>query len=157
MRVHVPVHLRWGDQDAYNHVNNVELLRVLEEARVRALWRTDDSGSDGVDQGLALIDAAPGATTMTLVARHEVEYRAPISYQRTPLDVQLWIGRIGGASIDICYEVRAQQTERAAAAVGATTVVLVDADSGSPRRISSEERTAWESYCETPVHFTGRR
>ncbi|OUE16058.1 putative ABC transporter ATP-binding protein [Clavibacter michiganensis subsp. michiganensis] len=44
-RVHVPVHLRWADLDAYDHVNNVEVLRLLEEARVRAFWRGDDDGA----------------------------------------------------------------------------------------------------------------
>jgi len=30
--VHVPA--RWGDMDAYGHVNNVAILSVMEEARV---------------------------------------------------------------------------------------------------------------------------
>ncbi|HNP15801.1 MAG TPA: thioesterase family protein, partial [Terrimesophilobacter sp.] len=38
MRIHIPIPLRWGDLDAYNHVNNVQMMRILEEARVRALW-----------------------------------------------------------------------------------------------------------------------
>ena len=33
-RIEVPVQLRWSDMDAYAHVNNVEMLRLLEEARV---------------------------------------------------------------------------------------------------------------------------
>ncbi|MCW4459723.1 thioesterase family protein [Microbacterium sp. MPKO10] len=155
MRVHAPVHLRWGDLDAYNHVNNVELMRVLEEARVRVFWRSDDH-SDGIDQGMALIDAEPGAETLTLVARHEVEYRKPISYQRAPLDVQIWIGRIGGASLDVCYEVFTQDGDEPAACA-ATTVVLVNAETGSPRRVSANERRAWQDYAEGPIEFTGRR
>ncbi|RIJ29247.1 acyl-CoA thioesterase, partial [Clavibacter michiganensis subsp. insidiosus] len=87
-RVHVPIHLRWADLDAYDHVNNVEVLRLLEEARVRAFWRGED---DGVDAGLALIDASAGASPMTLIARQEVEYLLPISYGRRPLDVQVWL------------------------------------------------------------------
>ena len=31
-RVEVP--LRWSDMDAYGHVNNVQYLRLLEDARV---------------------------------------------------------------------------------------------------------------------------
>ncbi|MGL5850524.1 MAG: acyl-CoA thioesterase, partial [Phycicoccus sp.] len=31
-RVEVP--LRWSDMDAYGHVNNVQFLRLLEDARV---------------------------------------------------------------------------------------------------------------------------
>lgn len=31
-RLHVPIPLRWSDFDAYAHVNNAEMLRLLEEA-----------------------------------------------------------------------------------------------------------------------------
>ena len=34
-RLHLPIHVRWGDLDAYNHVNNTSILKLLEEARVR--------------------------------------------------------------------------------------------------------------------------
>lgn len=32
----VQIHLRWGDMDAYGHVNNVQIVRLMEEARVLA-------------------------------------------------------------------------------------------------------------------------
>lgn len=156
MRVHVPIHLRWGDLDAYNHVNNVELMRILEEARVRAFWRSADDGGD-IDQGMALIEADAGSDTMTLIARHEVEYAAPIPYQQAPLDVQLWIGRLGGASLEVCYEVFPSRTSDVLYARAASTIVLVDAAHGRPRRITPVEREAWEKYAEEPVVFTGRR
>ena len=37
-RLEVDVQLRWSDMDAYAHVNNVEMLRLLEEARIEAFW-----------------------------------------------------------------------------------------------------------------------
>jgi acyl-CoA thioester hydrolase len=155
-RVHVPVHLRWADLDAYDHVNNVEVLRLLEEARVRAFWRGDDG--DGVDPGMALIDATAGAATMTMIARQEIEYLLPISYGRRPLDVQVWLGRLGGSSLEACYEVRTPVGVEPSAlyARASTTIVLVDAASGRPRRISEDERTAWTRYLEEPVAFSRR-
>ena len=33
MRLHVAIPLRWSDFDAYAHVNNAEMLRLLEEGR----------------------------------------------------------------------------------------------------------------------------
>ncbi|SEC14459.1 acyl-CoA thioester hydrolase [Paramicrobacterium humi] len=156
MRVHVPIHLRWGDLDAYNHVNNVELMRVFEEARVRAFWRSDDEGGD-VDQGMALIEAEVGSDTMTLIARHEVEYVAPIPYQRGPLDVRMWIGALGGASLDVCYEVYPDRESDLLFARASSTIVLVDAASGKPRRITAREREAWQRYLEEPVPFTRKR
>ena len=156
-RVHVPVHLRWADLDAYDHVNNVEVLRLLEEARVRAFWRSGDDG-DGVDPGMALIDATAGAETMTMIARQEIEYRLPISYGRRPLDVQVWLGRLGGSSLEACYEVRTPAGVEPAAlyARASTTIVLVDARTGRPRRISDDERAAWTRYLEEPVGFSRR-
>ncbi|BAS13810.1 hypothetical protein AHiyo8_21130 [Arthrobacter sp. Hiyo8] len=28
--------MRWGDMDAYGHINNVQIVRMLEEARIAA-------------------------------------------------------------------------------------------------------------------------
>ncbi|KZC93932.1 MULTISPECIES: acyl-CoA thioesterase [Clavibacter] len=156
-RVHVPVHLRWADLDAYDHVNNVEVLRLLEEARVRAFWRGDDDG-EGVDPGMALIHASAGASTMTMIARQEVEYLLPISYGRRPLDVQVWLGRLGGSSLEACYEVRTPAGVEPAAlyARASTTIVLVDAATGRPRRITDAERAGWSAYLEEPVAFSRR-
>ncbi|RII94147.1 acyl-CoA thioesterase [Clavibacter californiensis] len=154
-RVHVPVHLRWADLDAYDHVNNVEVLRLLEEARVRAFWRGDD---DGMDAGMALIDASAGASTMTMIARQEIEYLLPISYGRRPLDVQVWLGRLGGSSLEACYEVRTPVGVEPSAlyARATSTIVLVDSTTSRPRRITEEERAAWAEYVEEPVAFSRR-
>ncbi len=156
MRVHVPVHLRWGDLDAYNHVNNVEVMRLLEEARVRAFWRSDEEG--GVDQGMALIEAEAGSSTITLIARHEIAYLAPIAYRRAPLDVQLWISHLGGASLDVAYDVRGSG-DRAddLYAQAVSTIVLVDAATGRPRRITEVERAAWSRYLGEPLDLGRRR
>jgi acyl-CoA thioester hydrolase len=162
MRLHVPVHLRWGDLDAYNHVNNVELMRLLEEARVRAFWRSDEDGGDedggGLDRGMALIEAEAGSDTVTLIARHEVVYVAPVAYRRAPLDVQLWISHLGGASLDVCYDVYGTgQTEDDLYARAVSTIVLVDASTGRPRRITAEERAAWSAYLGEPLELSRKR
>ena len=157
MRVHVPIHLRWGDLDAYNHVNNVELMRLLEEARVRVFWRDESEGGD-IDSGMALIEAEAGSNTITLIARHEVEYVAPIPYQRQPLDVQVWIAHLGGASLQVDYEVFGPVgPDQPLYARASSTIVLVDAATSRPRRITDEERTAWTRYLEDPVPFAKRR
>jgi acyl-CoA thioester hydrolase len=156
MRVHVPIHLRWGDLDAYNHVNNVELMRLLEEARVRVFWRSTEEGGD-VDSGMALIEAEAGSDTITLIARHEVEYVRPIPYQRQPLDVQIWIGRLGGASLEVNYEVFGPVSDdQPLYARASSSIVLVNASTSRPRRITDEERVAWTRYLEEPVAFTKR-
>jgi len=159
MRLHVPIKLRWSDLDAYGHVNNAEMLRLLEEARIEAFWATDDSGSGAAVGGsTAVLDGRPGADTLTLIARQEIEYLAPIPYLRQPLDVQLWLGRLGGASLEVCYEVWSPEgTEpRTLFTRAATTIVLVDATTQRPRRINERERHAWTPYLDEPVVFAKR-
>ena len=167
MRLHVPIGLRWSDLDAYAHVNNAEMLRLLEEARIQAFW-TADAAAAGTEEAAsepsalgataAVIDGRPGADTLTLIARQEVEYLLPIPYLRQPLDIELWIGRLGGASLEVCYEVFSPEgvSPRVLFTRAATTLVMVSAASGRPRRISEAERAAWTPYLDAPVVFTKR-
>ncbi|PPL18346.1 acyl-CoA thioesterase [Microterricola pindariensis] len=161
MRLHVPIRLRWSDLDAYGHVNNAEMLRLLEEARIQAFWADDaEGGAQGaVGASTAVLDARPGAATLSLIARQEIEYLAPIPYLRAPMDVELWIGNLGGASLEVCYQVWSPESTEARTLYtrAATTIVLVDSVTERPRRISAEERAAWTPYLEDPVQFAKRR
>lgn len=157
-RLHLPIHLRWGDLDAFNHVNNVSMLTLLEEARVQVLWEPGDGESA---PPTAVLDSSNRGGILTLVARQEIEYLLPVSYQRHPLDVQVWFGRLGGSSLDICYEVRSPlQTAREGAqqvyARATTVVVKADAATGRPMRLSDAERSAWAPYVGDPLEY-GRR
>jgi acyl-CoA thioester hydrolase len=148
MRLAVPVTVRWSDLDAYGHVNNASLLTLLEEARVAAFWAGGPAGSPET----AIIDAGPGATSVTVIARQEAEYLAQIPHHREPIVVDTWIGHMGGASMLVCYEVlspdRSQVYARAA-----TTVVMLDASTGRPRRLTDAERAAWSPCLEDPIRF----
>lgn len=155
MRLNVPIPLRWSDFDAYAHVNNAEMFRLLEEARISSFWVNDD-GTSGVQT--AILDARPGAAAVALVARQEIEYVAPIPYQRQPINIELWIGRLGGASLEICYELYSPDgvDPRILYAKAATTLVMVELATNRPVRITDEQRAAWEPYIEAPVAFTKR-
>lgn len=146
MRVHVPIPLRWGDLDAYNHVNNVTVLRILEEARVRALWMTEA----GDPLPTAVVEATAGSNTITMIADHIIEYVAPIEYQREPLDIQMWFSAFGGASATIAYEMFSHGNLVVRAE---STMVFIDAKTQRPRRISGRERDAWEPYFGSPIAF----
>jgi len=155
-RLHIQLPLRWSDFDAYAHVNNAEMLRLLEEARIQAFWRPDE-GTAGVSD-TAILDARPGAKTISLIARQEIEYLAPIPYMRAPIDIEMWFGRIGGASAEINYELYSPEgvEPRVLFTRAATTLVMVTAATGRPERISEELRGAWSPYLEEPVSFTKR-
>ncbi|NAZ77605.1 acyl-CoA thioesterase [Kineococcus sp. T13] len=125
--------LRWGDMDAYRHVNNVEVLRLLEEARVRAFGMAHRDGG------------VPMLATGMVVARHTVDYLSPLDYRLEPVAVDLWVSRTGGASFEVSYEV----LEPDEAAVGelrtyvraTTTCVAYDFAAGRPRRLGDGERS----------------
>lgn len=151
-RIEVPVQLRWSDLDAYAHVNNVEMLRLLEEARIEVFWAhpvAADPPAARPARPTAILDATPGSATATLVAHLEVEYLVPLTYRRDPVVVVLWLGRLGGASLEICYEVTDQAGTVYARAT--TTMVLVDVATNRPRRITDAERAAWAPFVEEPV------
>ena len=158
MKLHVPISLRWSDLDAYGHVNNAEMLRLLEEARIQAFWVTDETGGSAVGASTAVLDGKPGAATLTLIARQEIEYLAPVPYMRQPLDVRLWLGKLGGASLEVCYEVwsPAGVEPELLYTRASTTIVLVDAVTERPRKINDIERAAWTPYLDAPVEFTRR-
>ncbi|MGB3414920.1 MAG: thioesterase family protein [Microbacteriaceae bacterium] len=149
-RLHIPIHLRWADLDAFGHVNNVQVARLLEEARVRAFWK--DESTDAFPT--AVVDSGPTASTWTLIARQELEYLVPMPYFTAPVDVQAWFSKIGGASIDICYEVYSPHgSEQVLHYKAQTTLVLVDSSTQAPRRINPAERASWEPYLGEALTF----
>ncbi len=158
-RLHIPIHLRWGDLDAFNHVNNTSMLKLLEEARVRAFW-LPAPGEEA--PGTAVLESSIHHGVLTLIARQEIEYLAPVPYQRHPLDVQMWFGKLGGSSIEVCYEVcspmeTAGDGGQEVYARATTVVVKVDAATGRPMRLSAGEREAWQPYLGDPIDYAHRR
>lgn len=145
-RLTVPVTVRWSDIDGYGHVNNAAVVTLLEEARIAAFWSDAPAGG-------GKLPAGPGGETATLIAHLEIEYLAPLGYSTEPVEVQLWLARMGGASLDICYEVPGADGPAVRAM---TTLVLVDAATGRPRRITEEERAAWSELLDEPVAFRRR-
>jgi len=167
-RLSIPLHIRWSDIDGYQHVNNAKVFTLLEEARIAAFWASVpgdaqfDAVGGGVDPahphhgapGTKILDTGPGSGTNTYIARQEIEYLAPLPYTLHPVDVQLWISHLGGASIDVCYEIEGTDGPAVRAM---TTLVLIDEETEKPRRMTDAERAAWEPYLDEPVPFRRRR
>ncbi|MFH5822382.1 acyl-CoA thioesterase [Georgenia sp. AZ-5] len=103
--------------------------------------------------GTKVLATGPGSGTNTYIARQEIEYLAPLPYTLKPLQVQLWISHLGGASIDICYEIPGPD---GIAVRAMTTLVLIDEASGKPRRMTEQERATWAPYLDEPVRFRRR-
>lgn len=154
-RVHIPIDLRWGDLDALGHVNNTSMLKLLEEARLRAFWLPEDGGQAAPTAVFDMSVLEGGGARATLIARQEIEYLRPVPYGHRPLDVQLWIGRIGGSSIEVCYEVFSPVGDdpQVLYARSSAVVVLVDTASGRPTRLAPSERAAWQPFVGAPIQY----
>jgi acyl-CoA thioester hydrolase len=155
--LHLPIALRWGDLDAYGHVNNVAIARLVEEVRIRALWR--NPGDDPAElPPTAVLDAANSSDVQSLVARLSIDYLAPMPYVRDELAATLWFEKIGGASVTIVIELASPLTapERVVYARASTTLVTVSAQTGRPVRIPDDRRAAWGPYVETPANAPTR-
>jgi acyl-CoA thioester hydrolase len=142
-RVNVP--LRWSDMDAYGHVNNVQFLRLLEDARVIGFEEWFGQDRSVLAEGI-------------VVARHEIEYLAPLLFRVPPIVVEMWATRIGGAGFDLAYEVRDHAAVDATVYARAeTTLVLYDFATSRPRRMGPDLRAVLESHSGEPVPFRWRR
>lgn len=125
--------MRWGDMDAYQHVNNVVYLAYLEEARVDMLFRAArEMGAAALSEGM-------------LVARHEIDYRRPLVYHPAGVDIDVWVTDIGAARFNVAYEVR---DDEAVFAQARTVLVPYDLENHRPRRLREEERKYLQLFLE---------
>ena len=77
--------MRWADMDLLGHVNNVTYVDYLAEAR-RSLFA-----------GLPAAEAT--------VARHQVEFRAPLVFRRRPVLVDSWVTGVEPHEVRLGHEV----------------------------------------------------
>ncbi|EFV13561.1 acyl-CoA thioesterase [Segniliparus rugosus] len=132
----VSIQVRFGDMDAYGHVNNVSTLRLIEEARCRLL-----------------LDQLGWTDLRVLVARQEIEYRAMLHYSTADPKVWIWASRVGGSSFELSYAI--ENPDGQVTAVAATTIVVIDENS-RPAPIPDEARAKLDKLSGPPVPFRGR-
>ena len=95
--------LRWSDMDSYGHVNNVQYLRYLEDARVALFFE------GAVQTGVKSFEGE------LVVVRHEIDYRRPLLFRTEPVTVETWVTQIRSSSFTIDYEIRDDTTSYATA------------------------------------------
>lgn len=103
--------IRWGDMDAYSHVNNTIYFRFMEQARV------DWIHSLGYD-------TMPGDEAM-LMMNGFCNFYQQLSYPGT-LILKTYIGAIGRTSMDLYTSMSLTSTPEVIAAFGGATMVLVN-------------------------------
>lgn len=137
----VEVPLRWSDMDAYGHVNNVQYLRLLEDARVIGFREWFPDRPTLLDEGI-------------VVTRHVIEYRAPLTYRPEPVEVDMWVTRVHGAGFDLGYVVRDPSgVGDCTYAVAETGLALYDFATARPRRLEPAARDALAAHVGEAVTF----
>ncbi len=109
--------VRWGDMDAFGHVNNAVYFRYFEQARIEALDRA--LGGDW-PEGAGPILAATSA-----------EFRRPLRFPATAL-VRVSVGDPGRTSFRQRFELRVEGEGDEPFATGDARLVWVDAKTGQP-------------------------
>jgi acyl-CoA thioester hydrolase len=122
----LPLQLRWGDLDAFNHVNNSNFLTYLEEARIR--W------FDSIGEAWVTDEFAP------LLAAVQLNYRRPIPYP-SEVVVQLFVDRVGTSSVTIAHAI-ASDDGTVLYCDGHVVAVWIDRASGRPRALPDSIRKA---------------
>ncbi len=116
-------YVRWDDLDAIGHVNNARYLTYAQEARFAML----------------------GIFNM-VVARAEVDFKAPINAGNIYVDVTIWIEAIGKSSFTMVYEISSEGTLFAKIK---TVQVTVTDDTLSSKPLTDNQRQILNSYLET--------
>ncbi|PQV53995.1 thioesterase family protein [Paraburkholderia sp. BL21I4N1] len=134
MAVHVyPCPIRWADMDVYGVVNNVSILRLLEEARVDLIWRLGAQNGDAFFSG------------GSVVVSHSIVYKSPLVHRHVPIDIHMWVSEIRAASVTIDYEIKDDDTVYA---VATTAMAPYNYEGRHLRRIDAREEAFLERFFE---------
>jgi acyl-CoA thioester hydrolase len=100
--------IRWGDMDAFGHVNNTTYFRYMEQARIE--WFAQLlAGSGHEEGGPVLINA-------------QCSFLRQLRYPGT-VEVTVYVGAVGRSSIETMYEMRRSDQPDIVYAAGAAKVV----------------------------------
>ena len=132
MRHIYPLQVRWGDLDAFGHVNNATYLTYIQEARFQ--WSFYQ---------YAQKNEKPTLVEM-VVARAEVDFIEPIYEGGRFYDVTLWVEHIGNSSFTLGYEVIGDNNVVHARVK--TVQVAVAMDTKRSRPLTDEERQYLQQY-----------
>jgi acyl-CoA thioester hydrolase len=122
MRFQSKQYVRWGDLDAFGHVNNATYLVYAQEARFA--WSK-------------MIEM--------VVARAEVDFLAPIYVGDIYLDIEIWVNKIGTSSFGVTYEMKNGDE---LVAVVKSVQVTVSMETKKSRPLNDAEREFLGKYLE---------
>jgi len=121
--------VRWGDMDAYGHVNNTVYFRYFEQTRVEWLERMGSRVSVEEPVGPVIINAS-------------CTFLAPVNYPATVV-IKMYAGDPGRSSVMTWYELFVDGDERLYAE-GAAKTVWMDMRTGKSAPIPDVVRALFD-------------
>lgn len=121
--------IRWGDMDAYGHVNNTVYFRYMEQARVEWIEALEVPVRPG-GEGPVIINAS-------------CTFLLPLTYPGT-VEVRTFVGQPGRSSLPTYVEIRLVGDDRLFAE-GAAKVVWMDTRSGKSVPLPAHVRAVLEA------------
>ena len=121
--------IRWGDMDAYGHVNNTVYFRYMEQARVE--WIEDLN-----------VPVRPGGAGPVII-NASCTFLIPMNYPGM-VEVRTYVGHPGRSSVQTHVEMRVLGDERVYAE-GAAKVVWMDTQTGKSVPLPDHVRAAIEA------------
>ena len=123
--------VRWGDLDAFMHVNNAAYLTYIQEARV-----------DFTVYSRQRANLQPVLIEM-VVAHADIDYINPIYDAGIEIDIAVWVSKIGTSSFVLQYELSKDGEIYAKAK---TVQVTVSMDTKTSRPVNEQERAFLSQY-----------
>jgi acyl-CoA thioester hydrolase len=120
----IKIQMRWGEMDAFGHLNNVLYMRYFETARVQYFEKMPafNNFADAVKPVLVSING---------------EFKQSVVYPDT-LTVSVGVKKMGNASMTMACEMYSEKGFLAF--VGECVIVMVDLEKQRPQRITEELR-----------------
>ena len=121
--------IRWGDMDAYGHVNNTVYFRFMEQARVEWIEALQ-------------VPVRPGGAGPVII-NASCTFLIPMNYPGM-VEVRTFVGAIGRSSCQTYVEMRIEGDERIFAE-GAAKVVWMDTQTGKSVPLPDHVRASLEA------------
>lgn len=140
------IQARLRDINLGGHVDNVEAVRIIDEARIMFL-RYAHGG---------VLSAVPAGVS-ELMGAQRVDYHAEMRFTPfRPFLVRLWVSHVGRSSFSVCTEMRVAP-DHAPALVADSTLVLWEQAAAASWPVTDEVRDDLERYLGPPVALRERR
>lgn len=141
--------------DPLGHVNNVTYVDYLQEARVD-MFRVHPPAT----RTETLTETLPETLGEgVVVARHEVEYLAPLVFRREPVAIEVWVTELRAASFTLGYQIVEESPQRRVYARARSVLTPYVFDGEHPRRLRDSERAVLQRFwepAESPLRFAVR-